>query len=59
MNKDIRICFISDSLVNGACDLTTLGWTGRVSASANNTTNRFTYYNLGIRGNTSTDILNR
>ena len=59
LNKDIRICFIGDSLVNGACDETTLGWTGRVCANANNNGNRFTYYNLGIRGNTSSDILNR
>lgn len=54
-NKYIKICFIGDSLVNGACDVSTPGWTGRVSAKANNNGQRFTYYNLGIRGNTSTD----
>lgn len=59
MSQDIRICFIGDSLVNGAGDNTALGWAGRVCASANAGGAFVTYYNLGIRGNTSRDILLR
>lgn len=59
MPQDIRICFIGDSLVNGAGDSTALGWAGRLCASANAGGASVTYYNLGIRGNTSKDILLR
>ena len=54
MTQDIRICFIGDSLVNGTGDEAALGWAGRLCAMAN-----VTYYNLGIRRNTSKDILLR
>jgi acyl-CoA thioesterase I len=58
--KDIRICFIGDSFVNGTGDETFLGWTGRVCAAATNISDiSLTCYNLGIRRNTSTDILQR
>lgn len=46
-------------MVNGACDKTVLGWTGRVCADAGEKGVNLTYYNLGVRGNTSTDILKR
>lgn len=59
MSSEIKICFIGDSLVNGACDSTMLGWTGRVSADAYKKGVSLTYYNLGVRGNTSSDILSR
>lgn len=59
MGEDIKICFIGDSLVNGACDKTMLGWTGRVCADAYDKGVNLTYYNLGVRANTSTDILKR
>lgn len=59
MIQDIRICFLGDSLVNGAGDETSLGWAGRVCAATNTRASGVTYYNLGIRGNTSTDILQR
>jgi len=58
MNEDIRICFIGDSLVNGTGDETALGWTGRLCAAANRQS-QVTYYNLGVRRETSTDILQR
>jgi len=54
--SDIRICFVGDSFVNGTGDLTYLGWTGRVCASAKQPV---THYNLGIRGNTSQQIESR
>ena len=57
--SDIRICFIGDSLVNGTGDETYLGWAGRLCKAANTGDNSLTYYNLGIRRNTSTDILQR
>lgn len=59
MTQDIRICFVGDSLVNGAGDETALGWAGRLCAIANAGGTPVTYYNLGIRGNTSKDILLR
>lgn len=57
--KDIRICFIGDSFVNGTGDEKMLGWAGRVCTKARQHGHDITYYNLGIRRNTSTDILQR
>lgn len=59
MTHDIRICFLGDSLVNGTGDDTALGWAGRLCAKARAGGALLTYYNLGIRGNTSKDILAR
>ncbi len=55
----MKICFFGDSFVNGTGDDTCLGWTGRVCAAARQAGHDITYYNLGIRGNTSEDILGR
>lgn len=57
--SDARICFIGDSFVNGTGDETMLGWAGRLCADARQQGHDITYYNLGIRRNTSTDILHR
>ena len=59
MAQDIRICFIGDSFVNGTGDETALGWAGRLCAAAHARGFPVTYYNLGIRRNTSRDILQR
>lgn len=59
MTRDIRICFIGDSLVNGTGDEAALGWAGRLCALAHASDIPVTYYNLGIRRNTSEDILLR
>ena len=59
MEKDIRLFFLGDSFVNGTGDETMLGWTGRLAAEAAATGAEVTYYNLGIRRNTSADILAR
>ena len=59
MTQDIRVCFIGDSLVNGTGDEAALGWAGRLCAMANASDIPVTYYNLGIRRNTSKDILLR
>lgn len=52
----MRICFIGDSFVNGTGDPQCLGWAGRVCAAANSVGHDITYYNLGIRRQTSTQI---
>ncbi len=57
--SDIRICFFGDSFVNGTGDPTYLGWTGRACAAVASSQHSLTYYNLGIRGNTSQQIENR
>ncbi|NER80542.1 MAG: lipase [Leptolyngbya sp. SIO1D8] len=59
VTQDIRICFLGDSLVNGTGDETALGWAGRLCVAAANQGTPVTYYNLGIRRNTSQDIQRR
>jgi lysophospholipase L1-like esterase len=58
-DKDLRVCFIGDSYVNGTSDPECLGWTGRVSVAARRKGYNLTYYNLGVRRETSADIANR
>jgi lysophospholipase L1-like esterase len=55
----MRICFVGDSFVNGTGDPECLGWTGRICATARKQGYDLTYYNLGIRRETSADILAR
>jgi len=57
--NDIRIYFIGDSYINGTGDLGYLGWPGRACAASRSDENAITCYNLGIRGDTSTDVLQR
>lgn len=52
----MRICFIGDSFVNGTGDSHCLGWAGRICATACNLGYDITYYNLGVRRETSADI---
>lgn len=57
--KDIRICFFGDSFINGTGDLSYLGWTGRACAavvSSHAGLIGLTYYNLGVRGNSSEQV---
>lgn len=54
-----QFCFIGDSFVAGIGDETALGWTGRLAARASAAGIPATAYNLGVRGNTSSDILAR
>jgi len=56
---EIRLFFIGDSFVNGAGDEEMLGWAGRLASRACKPERDVTYYNLGVRGHTSTDILHR
>ncbi len=55
----MRICFIGDSIVNGTGDDEGLGWVGRIVARARQEGGDLTYYNLGIRRDTSADIAAR
>ncbi len=57
--RDVRICYIGDSFINGTGDPEKLGWTGRLSAKSQNNEIDITHYNLGIRRETSADILKR
>jgi lysophospholipase L1-like esterase len=56
---DLRVCFIGDSFVAGYGDGEQLGWVGRVAARSAREGQRFTVYNLGVRGHTSTDVVQR
>jgi lysophospholipase L1-like esterase len=57
--EDIQICYIGDSFVGGVGDREILGWTGRLTMMSQTSRQEFTHYNLGIRGDTSSDILKR
>jgi lysophospholipase L1-like esterase len=57
--KDIRICFLGESFVNGTGDSTYLGWTGRVCIDLSQQGYEVTYYNLGIRRETSRELARR
>jgi lysophospholipase L1-like esterase len=57
--KDIRLCFIGDSFITGVGDQAYLGWTGRLCNAAADRGYPVTYYNLGIRGDTSSNIEQR
>lgn len=57
--KEIRICFVGESFVNGTGDPECLGWTGRICANANRKGYDITYYNLGVRGETSRNLKQR
>jgi lysophospholipase L1-like esterase len=56
---DLRICFVGDSFTQGTGDETYLGWPGRVCAAARARGHTVTAYNLGIRRETTADILAR
>ena len=55
----IRVCFIGDSFVNGTGDDECLGWVGRACAAMRRAGNDVTCYNLGIRRDTTADVLRR
>ncbi|WP_280346565.1 GDSL-type esterase/lipase family protein [Nocardia neocaledoniensis] len=56
MSGDLRLCFLGDSFVQGIGDPEYRGWVGRVLAA---TGPDVTAFNLGIRRNTSADVLRR
>ncbi|NAZ76205.1 G-D-S-L family lipolytic protein [Kineococcus sp. T13] len=56
---DVRICFVGDSFVAGAGDAQHLGWAGRLAADSHTDGHPLTSYNLGVRRDTSSDVLAR
>jgi len=59
VSRDVRICFVGDSLVAGVGDGQHLGWAGRLAVRASGAGQPLTYYNLGVRRQTSADIAAR
>ena len=59
MTRDLRICFVGDSFVAGVGDPRCLGWAGRLAARTFADGQPLTGYNLGVRRQTSSDILAR
>ena len=57
--EDVRICYIGDSLVHGVGDPTLLGWSGRLSRISQSSKHYISHYNLGVIGDTSSNILER
>ncbi|MBT4933063.1 MAG: lipase [Rhodospirillaceae bacterium] len=52
----LRICFVGDSLINGTNDEEFQGWPGRLCAAECARGHELTYYNLGVRAETSEQI---
>jgi lysophospholipase L1-like esterase len=57
--RDLRVMFIGDSFVAGVGDPAGLGWVGRAVAGAFAAGMPLTAYNLGVRRDTSADVLKR
>ena len=55
----VRICFVGESFVNATGDPECLGWAGRICVNANKKGYDITYYNLGVRRETSAQLKNR
>ncbi|WP_174185123.1 GDSL-type esterase/lipase family protein [Nocardia barduliensis] len=59
MSRDLRVCFVGDSFVAGVGDPRCLGWAGRLASAAYARGVPLTAYNLGVRRQTSAEILAR
>lgn len=57
--RHIGLCFVGDSFVAGLGDPKALGWVSRVVARTPHAGVDLATYNLGIRGQSSTDVLAR
>ncbi|WP_298748857.1 GDSL-type esterase/lipase family protein [uncultured Serinicoccus sp.] len=59
--RDIGLCFIGDGFVAGYGDPKALGWVNRVVGRTDRggTDTDITSYNLGVRGASSADVMNR
>ncbi|MEM7120148.1 MAG: GDSL-type esterase/lipase family protein [Pseudomonadota bacterium] len=57
--RDLRICFVGDSYINGSGDEAGLGWIGRLCERRFSGAYRLTFYDLGIRGQTTDEIRDR
>lgn len=54
--RDLRICFVGDSYVNGTGDERCLGWIGRLCERRFTRDMQLSFYDLGIRGETTAQI---
>lgn len=57
--RDVGLVFLGDSLVNGLGDPRGQGWVTRVVARSQTDDLELTAYNLGVRGASSADVLDR
>jgi acyl-CoA thioesterase I len=56
---EVHVLFFGDSHTVGVGDPSGLGWVGRIIATSHAEGIPLTAYNLGVRGNTSNDVLQR
>ena len=59
VSHDLRVCFLGDSLVAGVGDPDHRGWVGRLCARSAAAGLPLTAYNLGVRRETSVDVVGR
>lgn len=57
--RDLRVCFVGDSLVNGTGNEEALGWAGRICRAARGRGVPLTHYDLSVRRDISALILRR
>lgn len=57
--RDIGLCFVGDGFVAGYGDPKALGWVSRVVGRTDTLDADLTSYNLGVRGSSSADVMNR
>ncbi len=57
--RDVGLVFIGDSFIAGYGDPKGLGWVSRVVGRSSHPDVDLTAYNLGVRGDSSADVLNR
>jgi len=57
--RDLRVAFVGDSFIAGTGDPEARGWVGRIASAADAAGVPLSAYNLGVRRETSADILRR
>ena len=57
--RDVGLCFVGSSMTAGYGDPKGLGWVGRVVSRTQHPDLDLTAYNLGVRGDTSADVMAR
>jgi acyl-CoA thioesterase I len=57
--RDVRIVVVGDGFAAGVGDPKALGWVGRVIARSQSPEVAFTTYNLGVRDDSSAEVLDR
>ena len=59
MTRDLRVCFVGDSLVAGVGDPGHLGWAGRLAVGSERDGLPLTRYVLGVRRQTTAEVAER